>query len=87
MSEKRKGQWEGPLTLPGECERRVVGKRRRKNYSAKARVVKRRVSEGLRGTVRDLVSILETEGSLWRVSGKTLGTLKLGLKTFYLQVQ
>lgn len=77
----------GPLTLPGECKRGLAGERKRKNYSAKAQVVKRRVSEGLRGTVRDLVSILETEGSLWRVLGKTLGTLKLVFKTFYLQMQ
>lgn len=53
--------------------RGLPGKRRRRKYSDEAREVKRRAPEGLRGTLRDLGSILETEGSLWRALGKTLG--------------
>lgn len=87
------GQWEGALTWPGVLGVGLTGKRTRRNSSEDdddddddAPEVIRGAPGGLRGAPRDLGSILETKGSLWRLLGKTLSD-PLVFKTLCLQCQ
>lgn len=61
----------GGAPNPAWGVRELPGKRTSRNYSDEA-AEGQREARGLRGTLRNLGSVLETEGSRWRVSRQAL---------------